>query len=130
LDALRLNKMTFFAFHGVKPFEKTEGGVYEVDVELSGDLSRPCRTDDLKDTWDIEQLYRLVQKVVTEMRFNLIEALAEEICYNLLRRFPASQARVKVRKIKPPLPGVVDCSEIEIVRNASLLAKRGASEIV
>ena len=115
-DFIRLKGMRFFAYHGVDESERETGQMFEVDVELRGCLRIPGRSDRLTDTWDFNEIYRLVNETVTEERFNLIEALAEALCERLLNRFPAEEVRAAVRKPQLSLPGILSCAEVEVVR--------------
>jgi dihydroneopterin aldolase len=48
---------------------------------------------------------------------NLIERLAGLISEALLREFPAREIRVRVRKLTPPLEGLVGTPAVEIIRS-------------
>lgn len=108
--------MAFYAYHGVRPEEANTGARFEVDVELGGNLSRAGKTDNLKDTFNYERVYRLVERMVTGARFHLLEALAETIAQKLLDAYPEAQVKVVVRKPHAPVPGVLDTVEVEIYR--------------
>jgi dihydroneopterin aldolase len=47
----------------------------------------------------------------------LVEALANELASKLLDNFPAYRVTLRVRKMKPPIPGHIDNIEIEITRD-------------
>jgi dihydroneopterin aldolase len=52
-----------------------------------------------------------------EQKYYLIEALAVKIANELLVRFTKiNKVAVRVRKNNPPLGGVVDCVEVEVVK--------------
>jgi dihydroneopterin aldolase len=58
-------------------------------------------------------MYRLA----LEQKYYLIEALAYKIADGLLKQFPAiNKVIVKIRKNNPPLGGVVDCVEVEYIK--------------
>jgi dihydroneopterin aldolase len=50
---------------------------------------------------------------------NLIERLAGLIVEALLREFPAREIRVRVRKLTPPLEGLVGTPAVELTRSRS-----------
>ncbi|MFN3820982.1 MAG: dihydroneopterin aldolase [bacterium] len=122
MDWVRLKNMTFFAYHGVRPEEANTGARFEVDVEIGGDLQRAGRSDNLKETFNYERIYRLVEKTVTGARFHLLEAIAEVIAQKILDSYPQAQVRVIVRKPHAPVPGVLDTVEVEVFRKG----KRGS----
>ncbi|HNW59738.1 MAG TPA: dihydroneopterin aldolase [bacterium] len=115
-DLLRVLGMTFHAYHGLGHEEIKNGQRFEVDVELWCDAAAAGHSDRLQDTIDVRQVYNLVQGVVVERRFFLIEAVAEHIASGLLERFPAAAVKVRVRKPFAPLGGLADGTEIEITR--------------
>ena len=109
--------MAFYGYHGSDPHESKVGGRFYVDVVLGSDLSRPAKTDRLEDTVNYEKVYAIIRDHVEGKRFNLLEALAQTIADELLHDFPAL-ARVEVRVRKPgvPLKGILDFTQVEIVR--------------
>lgn len=116
LDVIRLNNMIFYGYHGVEECEKRFGQRFEVDLELFLDLQKAGRSDQLRDTVDYTRVYQLVEELVMEGEYNLIEALAEEIAQTMLHHFPVTGATVRVRKPHLPLRGISDGVEIEIKR--------------
>lgn len=116
MDYIRLKNLVFFARHGMLQQEREIGQRFEVDVELSGDLKAAGRSDDLSQTYNYDRIYRIVEAVVIGERFNIIEALAESICANLLETYPDVRVTVVVRKPQAPLPGLFEAVEVELQR--------------
>ncbi|MDZ7290925.1 MAG: dihydroneopterin aldolase [candidate division KSB1 bacterium] len=122
-DSIRLNNMLFRGFHGVWDEEREVGQRFEVDVEFIGDVSAAAKSDSIKDTIDFYQVYQVVEKIITKKSFKLVEALAEAIATALLRKFPAPEVRVCVRKPNSPVPGICDGIEVEIFRQRAMRRK-------
>lgn len=118
MDKLILKNMVFHAYHGHFKVEQEVGQKFEVDVELMADLKTAGRSDHLSDTIDIDRVYHIAEHVVVnDRRFNLIEALAEEIATRILAACPkAEEVVIRVRKDKAPVKGIVDYAEVEIHR--------------
>ena len=116
MDAVRLKNMRFFAHHGLDESEGKTGQRFEVDVEMRGSVRLAALSDDIKQTFDFNRIFSTVSEAVTTTRFNLIEALAEEIARRLMQIYPRSQVRVIVRKPNLPVSGIVDGAEVEITR--------------
>ena len=108
--------MRFFAHHGLDESEGKTGQRFEVDVEMRGSVRLAVLSDDIKQTFDFNRIFSTVSEAVTTTRFNLIEALAEEIARRLMQIYPRSQVRVIVRKPNLPVSGIVDGAEVEITR--------------
>ena len=111
---IRLKNARFYAHHGVLDAERTNGGLFEIDVELYCDVKAAETEDNLKKTLNYEQLYAFIKEIVSGKKFYLIESLASRISNNIIESFPMVQkATIKVRKPSPPLGGVVESVEVE-----------------
>jgi dihydroneopterin aldolase len=116
LDVIRLKNMIFYGYHGVEDAEKQYGQRFEVDAELFLDLNKAGQSDQLSDTVDYSTVYQVIEEIVLEGEFNLIEALAEEIAQTILDHFPLSEIIIRIRKPHVSLRGISDGVEVEIVR--------------
>ncbi|MDD5540183.1 MAG: dihydroneopterin aldolase [Candidatus Marinimicrobia bacterium] len=116
MGIVRLNNMVFYGYHGVAEPEKILGGKIEVDAELEFDMTKVIATDHLADTIDYEKVYHLVQEVVTQSKFFLIEALAGKIIREIFNQHPVESIRLRIRKPNAPIKGVLDNVEVEIIR--------------
>ncbi len=116
LDVIRVSGMTFYAYHGTTPAERQLGQRFEVDVELFVNTYTAGHTDALEDTIDYVKVYEIVEEIVLEGEFNLIEAIAEAIAEALLRRLPTEMVQVRVRKPNVAIPGITKGVEVEIIR--------------
>jgi dihydroneopterin aldolase len=116
-DTIRLSNMRFYAFHGVNPEEKTLGQRFEVDVALSVDTRSAGVSDDLQQTINYAQVYKVVKRIVEEERFDLIEALAETLATQIGKQFGPDGVRICVRKPHVALKGsVLDYVAVDIER--------------
>jgi dihydroneopterin aldolase len=117
MDKIILKNMAFFGYHGVLDEEKALGQKFYVDLELFLDLKKAGMTDNLEETVSYAEVYQLVKELITETRFNLIEALAENIAAQILLNFEKIQeVTVIIRKPEAPVPGIFDYFSIEIRR--------------
>ncbi|MDP1675856.1 MAG: dihydroneopterin aldolase [Bacteroidota bacterium] len=115
LDIIKLHNAVFYAYHGALTDEKNLGGKFEIDVELHCELGNAKKNDSLSETVNYEKVYSLMKKVVTEKKYNLIEALAHSISIGILENFEKVQKTiVRVRKPGAPVHGVVDTIEVQI----------------
>jgi dihydroneopterin aldolase len=115
-DRLRLEDVRFYGHHGVSTAERTVGVWFSVDAELTVDLTSAAVSDDLACAVDYGQVARRIVEIGTHGRVNLIERLAGQIAQALLREFPAEEVRVRVRKLTPPLEGLVGTPSVELTR--------------
>ena len=112
IGTVRLVNAVFYAHHGVMAEEHRIGGRYEVDVAMDLNFTEAAVSDALDKTVDYEAIYRLVQRIVTENRFYLIEKLAYLIASEVLAGYPIVVAvEITVRKPNPPVGGTCDRAE-------------------
>jgi dihydroneopterin aldolase len=115
-DVLRLRNLRFFAYHGLHTEENRLGQAFEVDLELRGDFAAAALADDPALTIDYVQVCRVVEEVVTQRRFKLVEALAENIAGAVGAAFAPVELTVRVRKPHPPVPLTFEGVEVELHR--------------
>lgn len=117
LNIIKIRKATFYGYHGVKAEEQTVGGKFEADVDIYTDFSKAAKDDSLTETIDYHKVYSFVYHLALEQKYYLIESLAVKIADELLRVFTGIQkVAVRVRKNNPPLGGVVDHVEVEVIK--------------
>ena len=102
---IELRGIELHGFHGVLPEERERGQRFLFDVRL--DVPDAAVSDRLDDAVDYREVVRAVQEVSDGRAFQLLEALAAAVADELLARFPADAARVRVRKpdvvLDPPV---------------------------
>ena len=104
-DKIILSEMEFYGYHGVNQEEKIQGQKFVVDLEINCSLLLPGQTDDLNDTVNYSQVYKLIKSIVEGPSQNLIESVAENIAYRILNETSADEVTVKVAKLQPPIKG-------------------------
>jgi 7,8-dihydroneopterin aldolase/epimerase/oxygenase len=102
--------------HGVLPEEQTRPQPFEVDVEMTVDVSVAGETDQLDDTVDYSAVSEAVSRVVRNERYQLLERLAARIA-EICRADPRVQGVVvEVRKLEPPVRARLDHVGVRIER--------------
>lgn len=82
---------------------------------METDFTAAAESDSLAHTVNYEAVYALIQDVVTNNTFKLIEAMAHRIALDILAAFPGvSAVLVRVRKPGVPIKGVIDHVEVEV----------------
>jgi dihydroneopterin aldolase len=113
---IRIKNATFYGYHGVSNEEQNVGGKFEADIDIYTDFSDAAADDDLNKTVDYYKVYSFLNQFTVKQKYYLIEALAVEIAEELLKKFERIlKVAVRVRKNNPPLGGVVDCVEAEVI---------------
>jgi 7,8-dihydroneopterin aldolase/epimerase/oxygenase len=119
-DRIILEGMILYGMHGVDPAEKSLGQRFIVDVEIAKDLRRPGASDDVDDTINYADVYRMAKNVLEGPSRNLIEYLAEDIARRIAEYWPRhgiEEIKVRVRKPEVPIKNsVLAAAAVEITR--------------
>ncbi|HMN48118.1 MAG TPA: dihydroneopterin aldolase [Ignavibacteriaceae bacterium] len=116
-NIIRIKKATFYGYHGVMSEEQSVGGKFEADVDIYTDFTEAAQKDSLHDTINYQKVYKFMYRLALEHKYYLIESLANKIADELLINFPKiSKIDIRIRKNNPPLGGVVDCVEVEVIK--------------
>jgi len=100
--------MQFYAYHGYFPEEQLVGAQYELTLALDLDISKPGKTDELKDTLNYQQVYDVVKSEMA-VKSHLIEHVAQRIIDSLFANFSQIlQIELNFSKLNPPLGGQVN----------------------
>lgn len=114
MDVIRVLGLKITATHGVLPEEKTRPQLFEVDVELYRDLSKPAVSDHLEDTVDYSRIVSRVEEVMKGESCNLLERLAGKIIDALRNSVGKGRLVVRIRKPNAPLSIGFDTVEVEM----------------
>lgn len=110
MGKIELNGMKFYGYHGCCDTEKLAGGRYIVNFSGEYDSSACEETDNLEDAINYAGIYAVIKERMLKP-CNLLEHLCASIAREIKKNFPEMKnITVKVTKLNPPLPGVVDSS--------------------
>jgi dihydroneopterin aldolase len=116
MGLIQLENMEFYAYHGHFREEQIVGSKFLVSLSIKTDLSKPAKTDSLKDTVNYHKAYQVVKNEMSK-KSHLLENLASRILDALYASFPEiDAATVKISKINPPVGGKVDCVTVILER--------------
>lgn len=113
-DRITLTGIRAYGYHGVLESEARDGQEFIIDIDLSVDFAAAARTDDLTATVDYGAVARLVVETVASTRFNLIEALSDEIARRILDLHAPVAVTVTVHK--PHAPIDVPFTDVSVTR--------------
>ena len=116
-DRILLRRMEFEGHHGVSDEERADPQLIEVDVEIEADLRAAGQSDDLAQTINYAEVFKMCRAQVETRSYKLLEAIAENIAGDILGRYPAATlAVVTVRKPGVPIDGVLEDAGVRIER--------------
>jgi len=91
---------------GTHPHERIHAQVVMIDIAVLADFSACTLTDSIQDTIDYTRLAERCAEVAHTGAFHLLETLAVRIGEMLVREFPISRLKLRVKK-----PGVLPNTE-------------------
>ena len=104
MDCIKIRQLEVFAYHGCNEDEKINGQKFYIDADLYTDVRTPGVSDMLEDTVNYSKACKYINKFMTENRFDLIEAVAEQVTRGLLRKFPKiKEIELTVNKPNAPI---------------------------
>ncbi len=115
-DTIELRGLRAAGICGALPEEQERAQPLEVDLDVVADLAAAGRSDDLGDTIDYGALAAAIEQVLTTERFVLLERLAARLTEVVLVDPRIVQVTVAVRKLRPPVPQLLDTSGVRITR--------------
>lgn len=115
-DVIELRGLRALGICGALPEEQERAQPLEVDLDVHADLAPAGVSDDLADTIDYGAIAEQVERVVTTERFVLLERLAQRLADVVLADARVDQVTVAVRKLRPPVPQMLDSSGVRVTR--------------
>ena len=107
MGIIEIEGMEFYAFHGHFKEERIVGNKFLVDLILEVETDKAAKSDSLEDAVNYQQAYNIVKAEMTEKSY-LLENIAQRILDKLHKELDGiKKATVKVRKINPPMGGVI-----------------------
>lgn len=114
---INIDNLEFFGYHGVMSEEKTLGQKFLISVELLLNSSYTSYNDDIQSVVNYYEVCKLIEKITTTEKFNLIETLAETLAERILIEFyKIHSVKVRVSKPNAPIPMHISNVSVEISR--------------
>lgn len=110
-----LQNIRLYGYHGATSNERELGQRFEVDVEITADLSDAVKHDEMKRTINYEEVFKLVEAEVVHQRYHLLETLADRLAGDIITKFGALEVLVRIRKPSVPIAGAIDHVQVEVV---------------
>jgi dihydroneopterin aldolase len=116
VDTLRISAIRAWGHTGYFDAEQELGQWFEVDLEITLDLSRTGEDDELAHTLNYAAVIERVQELVQSSRFRTIERLNTCLCEAVLAFPEVRQVRSSLTKVAAPIAGFDGRVTIEMVR--------------
>jgi 7,8-dihydroneopterin aldolase/epimerase/oxygenase len=114
MSVISIEGMEFFAYHGCFKEEQVIGTKFNIDLYLTVNTSKAEESDNLYDTVNYQEVFRLVKKEM-EVTSKLLEHVGRRILLRISTVFPqVEKATLKIKKLNPPLGGKMDFVSISL----------------
>jgi dihydroneopterin aldolase len=114
-DRLTVSELAAECRIGVFEWERARAQTVWMDLDLAIDAAAAAAQDDVSATVDYGRLVTAVRQQAQGRVYRLLETLAEDVAALILRDFPTSGVRVRVKK--KALPGIGSAA-VDIERSA------------
>jgi dihydroneopterin aldolase len=116
-DRLAVRGIQIHAHHGVFDFERRDGQLFVIDLEIGLETASAAAADDLSRTVDYGSLVAEVKKAAEQDPVDLIETLAQRIADVCLAREQVAWTEVTVHKPHAPIEATFDDVTLTIYRS-------------
>lgn len=104
MDKINIEELKIFAHHGVFEHENINGQNFYINAALYVDTEKAGKNDDLENSVDYSKVCALIERVMTENTYKLIETAAQKVAEAILLEFPLVRAMdMEVRKPEAPI---------------------------
>lgn len=118
-DHLVITGLEIYAHHGVFDFERRDGQIFVIDLDLELDTSLAAASDALSNTLDYGSLVAQVVTAVEQDPVDLIETLAQRIADVCLAFVMVERVEVTVHKPHAPIEATFADVALRINRSRS-----------
>ena len=115
---IELHGIVLHGFHGVLEGERRDGQRFLIDVELDLEHEQAALTDSIDDAIDYRAIVARVRQISDARAYHLLEAFAAALVDALLREWPVTAVRVRVRKPDVVLDPPVEFAAVSVERRA------------
>jgi dihydroneopterin aldolase len=102
MDTITIQDLGVLCRIGVPEEERAKPQRLLITIEMSGDFSKSCLSDDLAETINYYRVALRITDLCAKTSFKLIERLAQEIAQTIQSEFGAKQINVEVKKFILP----------------------------
>ena len=120
MDSIIIKNLKIYAYHGVNDEEKIDGQNFFIDAVMFIDKRDAFKKDDINKTLSYSSAAKVIKKIVTEKKYDLIETVAEKIAEALFKTFDdLEKVEITVKKPEAPMKADFEYVAVKIIREKS-----------
>ncbi|MBZ4683738.1 MAG: 7,8-dihydroneopterin aldolase/epimerase/oxygenase [Fusobacteriaceae bacterium] len=116
MDKISIKNIIVYGYHGAIKEENILGQKFIIDIDIYTTLKKAGEEDTLEDTIHYGYVYNDIVEIATKNNYKLIEALGENICKNLFKKYNMEKIIIEIKKPNAPIPGIFDYVSITLER--------------
>ncbi len=97
-DKIYIRELQLETIVGIHDWEQEVRQALSLDLEMSADVRRAARFDDIEHTLDYKRVAKRIIQVVEGERFQLVESVAERVAQLVLEEFSVRRLRLRLGK--------------------------------
>ena len=98
MDKIFLNNLKIDTIIGIHDWERELKQTLHFNLEIDWDIRLAAASDNIADTLDYGAIAQTIVEFVEHSSYQLIEALAEDLCTLLLSNYPIPKLKLSVSK--------------------------------
>ena len=111
-----IKDLNLFGYHGVKESEKKDGQNFRFNIEILINKSSFLNDDSIENTLNYSEVIRLVKKINSSNKFNLLETFSQTIAEDIMKMSPlVEKVMVRIEKTFPPIKENLESVGVEYV---------------
>src|SRR3972149_8032733 len=111
-----IKDLNLFGYHGVKESEKKDGQNFRFNIKILLNKDNFLSEDDLENTLNYSEVIKLIKRINSDNRFNLLEALSQTAAGRIMDMSPMiEKVTVKIEKTSPPIEENLESVGVEYI---------------
>jgi len=102
MDIVFIHDLQIETVIGIYDWERKIKQIISLDIEMAADIAKAAQSDDIEDTLSYKSVAKRLIEFVEQSEYQLVEALAEEICKIIRGEFAVPWVKLTLHK-----PGAV-----------------------
>jgi dihydroneopterin aldolase/2-amino-4-hydroxy-6-hydroxymethyldihydropteridine diphosphokinase len=99
-----IKDLNLFGYHGVKESEKKDGQNFCFNIEILISKGSFLNDDDIDNTVNYSEVIKLIKRINSSERFNLLETFSQTIAEDIMKISPlVEKVMVRIEKTSPPV---------------------------
>jgi len=111
-----IKDLNLFGYHGVKESEKKDGQNFCFNIEILINKGSFLNDDDIDNTVNYSEVIKLIKRINSSERFNLLETFSQTIAEDIMKISPlVEKVMVRIEKTSPPIKENLESVGVEYV---------------